>query len=139
MIRMDVARAAGYDSRLRRAEDVDFLLRVMMKQPYGMLGKPLYAYSEHYSLNWQAIAASHFSMLRIHSKYLSRFPLKSLGKMGGRLGKGLVTIAIGIMGLKGLYSQLRPLQSPSSTQLEEFNDARQQVLSREADLVAEVI
>jgi glycosyltransferase involved in cell wall biosynthesis len=44
MVRMEQARAARYDPRLRRAEDADFVLRLLHRQPGCLLPFVTYAY-----------------------------------------------------------------------------------------------
>lgn len=74
LIRMDAARAAGYDASLNHAEDVDFLIRVLHRRRYAVVPAPLYAYSEHESVGLEKILAGLRSLRRVFRKHRSTAP-----------------------------------------------------------------
>ncbi len=49
LIRMHIARAYGYDVRLRRSEDADYLLSLLTQHGYCVMNDVLYAYREYRS------------------------------------------------------------------------------------------
>lgn len=78
MIRLSIAKSVGYDRQLYQTEDTEFLLRILMKYPFAVAGKPQYVYAEHaHSVDINVIVRSHIDLLKIYSKYFRKFPLET--------------------------------------------------------------
>jgi len=58
LIRLDVAKSTGFDQRLKRAEDWDFLLRLLMKNRYCILPDLTYVYNELGSVDFKNVRDS---------------------------------------------------------------------------------
>lgn len=134
MIRVEVAKTAGYDPSFRRTEDAEFLLRILLEHSYAIMGEPLYAYSEYHSLHWQDIITSQASGIRLFNKYWSIFPLTTLWNITMICGKMFATTMINLLGQAGQYSRLRPIMLPTSTCEREFHNARHIVFTQAVEL-----
>ncbi len=74
LIRLDMAKAIGFDGRLRRSEDYDFLLRLLMKHRYCVIPDITYVYSELASVDRHNVNASlHYGKL-VLEKYRKAQP-----------------------------------------------------------------
>lgn len=132
MIRIDCARSSGYDSRFRRTEDMDFLLRVLMEHPFAIMGEPLYAYAEHQSLNWHDIMTSQLNAIRVFYKYLPRFPVITLRNVSISCIKLISIMMIQLLGKSSHYGHLRPMTLPTARQSQDFNIAQRQIHAQES-------
>ncbi len=77
MIRADIAKQARFDPTLRRAEDQDFLLQVLMGRCHISWGQLHYCYAGFKKVSLDEILASYDFQERVYAKYESRFPLSS--------------------------------------------------------------
>ncbi|UCG77260.1 MAG: glycosyltransferase family 2 protein [Nitrospirota bacterium] len=78
LINMEIARRAGYDISLRRAEDMDFMLRILMNNRYAVIPGVHYAYCEMSGIDIRDILLSHANVRRFVVKYLRAHPLISI-------------------------------------------------------------
>ncbi len=77
IIRMQIAKKYRFDQRLRRAEDADFLLNILLGHPYGIHSELNYVYTELNSVDIQNVVHSIKSMQVILKKYKKEFPITS--------------------------------------------------------------
>lgn len=76
MIRLDVAKSIGFDNRLRRAEDANFLLELLLKNYYNISPKITYVYNEFGSTNYRNIKESIENFQLSLKKFRHLFPVK---------------------------------------------------------------
>ncbi len=74
LIRLDVAKEAGYDIHLRIVEDYDFLLKILLKYTYACLSEPLYASTESADLDLKRMMANQLATSEVLQKYRLQFP-----------------------------------------------------------------
>jgi glycosyltransferase involved in cell wall biosynthesis len=79
-----------FDPTFAIAEDVDWLLRVVLEERYGNVGEPLYAYFEGNTFNLRKRLSAAAALLRIWRKHFLRYPAQAcwqsaltLAKAGG--------------------------------------------------------
>jgi glycosyltransferase involved in cell wall biosynthesis len=77
MIRGNVARQAGFDSLLRRNEDMDFLYRVLLNQSFVLWSGLAYVYTGFKRAPLPEILSSYRLAERIFGMYSRRFPFSS--------------------------------------------------------------
>ncbi|NQS92584.1 MAG: glycosyltransferase family 2 protein [Chloroflexi bacterium] len=77
MIRMDVAKKAHFDLDLRRSEDADYLLQILMKYHYGLLPEILYIYQELWKVSREDVLSGYRNRILVFRKYLTDFPIMS--------------------------------------------------------------
>lgn len=78
MVRMDAARAAGFNQKFRRAQDKDFLIRVLLGRDYGISPEPVYAYSQGEAASLAKTLEAYRYRLSLYGQYLTSHPLSSL-------------------------------------------------------------
>jgi glycosyltransferase involved in cell wall biosynthesis len=77
MIRMRIAKRCKFDSALGVAEDVDFLMQILLHHGYGILNRINYAYTEYSTVTLQKLmTGSHFTS-QMFGKQHGKFPLQS--------------------------------------------------------------
>jgi hypothetical protein len=137
MIRLDIARTAGYNFRLLQNEDADFLLRLLTDNPFAVVGDVQYAYVEQsHSTNIDTIIRAQTDLLNIYCKYLRRFPFSTCRQVGLALLKLLLAYGSKITGLEKKITKLRAKSNPTDAQTHEFNLARQRVLEKHKIILA---
>ena len=77
MIRMRIAKLCKFDPRLQVAEDVDFLLQILLHHGYGILNRINYAYTEYSAVTLQKLMIGSRFTGQMFGKHLARFPLQS--------------------------------------------------------------
>ncbi len=77
IMRTQIAKKHRFDQRLRRAEDADFLLHILLEHPYGIHSELNYVYTELNSVDIQNVVHSIKSMRLIVKKYKKIFPITS--------------------------------------------------------------
>lgn len=82
MVRMDAARAAGFNQSFRRSQDKDFLIRVLLGREYGVCGAPVYAYSQAESASLEKTLEGYRYRILVYSWHLKSYPLSSLWEIG---------------------------------------------------------
>ena len=70
MVRADVAHSAGYDARMKLAEDMDYFFRVLDGKEFGSVSECLYFYGEYGSVTFGKIIKSYFHILYAAPKYM---------------------------------------------------------------------
>ena len=128
MIRMSTAREAGYDPRLLLAQDIDFLLQVLLDRCYCVLPVVAYAYMEHASVTSEKILRAHHYVRRIFAKHKDRFPLASRLNILKSLVKSALYRTAFAMGLRKSII-MRRSRKPTSGEATEFRRARGTVLA----------
>jgi glycosyltransferase involved in cell wall biosynthesis len=81
LIRMADAKRETYDTRFPLAQDMDFMLRVMLGKRYAAVPKPYYVYTELASSSPQKILLAHRFVRRMFWKHRHRFPLAAYGRI----------------------------------------------------------
>lgn len=129
MVRMDAARAAGFDAEFRRAQDKDFLLRVLLGREYGVWDEPLYAYSQAEAASLAKTLEAYRHRLKIYGRYLPAYPASALWELVKTLGRLAVFGAAGLLGAERRLIERRwgPLTPEASRA---YQAARARVLER---------
>jgi glycosyltransferase involved in cell wall biosynthesis len=125
MIRMGIAKQVRFDPSLRRSEDADFLLRILLDHSYYVLPDVLYVYAE-YVWATQDIWDGHKYRMRMFRKYSQRFPLSSLvnvGKTAAKLAMYRIVFALGLE----KWMIARRSEPPTAEEANHFEQARQAV------------
>jgi glycosyltransferase involved in cell wall biosynthesis len=89
MVRMGVARDAGFNPEFRRSQDSDFLIRVMLGKRYAVSSVPVYAYSQVEAAGLDKTLEGYRFRLRSYEEYTESYPLRSrveIGKTYARIG-----------------------------------------------------
>jgi glycosyltransferase involved in cell wall biosynthesis len=96
MVRMDLAKEAGFNPAFRRSQDSDFLIRVMLGRTYGASSAPLYAYSQAEAATLDKTLEGYRYRLRCYRQYTDRYPIrarlqmfKTVARMGAYEAAGL--------------------------------------------------
>lgn len=98
MVRMDLAKATGYRPELRRAQDLDFFLRLTADKKFAVLSDPLYAYSEGSSYRKTEVVASLRFERQVFLQQRSQQPIAALretAKLTSKLGVYHLAFALG--------------------------------------------
>jgi glycosyltransferase involved in cell wall biosynthesis len=126
MIRAAVAKQHQFRPDFSEAEDVDFLLRVLQRCRWGVLGEALYTYREHASVSPDKVRANLVTLRRMFLGYRGQFPvasrvnvLKSAAKSG----------AYRVLASAGLWhwAIARRSRKPTATERASFAAARKEV------------
>jgi glycosyltransferase involved in cell wall biosynthesis len=137
MIRMDVAKQTKYDTGFRLSEDNDYLLRILLRHPYGVLSEITYAYTEFESVTLDKIIPSLRNNRQMLAKYRDEYAsstyvpdaklvLKELFyRLGFALGQGERLIA-------------RRSKKPTTEMIQEFDAARRVVYQTRDTLFSNV-
>lgn len=126
MARMEIAKRHGYDRRLRRSEDADFLLRVMMEAQFCVLHDVLYAYAEYRSVSRAELLEAYRQRMRMFWGYRRRFPLGVALRVAESAGKlAAYRLAFAAGGEKALVR--RRSDDPSAEDVREHEAARVRV------------
>lgn len=128
MIRMEVARQCSYDAELPEAEDVDFLLRLMLERRHCVLPEVSYVYAEHASVTPEKILRGHRLWRRILRKHSGGFPLASRTGACWSLAKSALCRCAFAAGLAGALLRRRS-RRPTPEEADEFRAAREAVLA----------
>jgi hypothetical protein len=126
MIRMNEAKQHNYDPGFKVAQDVDFLLQVMLDGYYCILPEALYVYAEHGSVTPEKILSGHRFWRRTLMKHSHRFPVASRMEYGKSLLKSAAYKAAFALGLKRAIISSRS-RKPAAEEVAEFNRARDAV------------
>lgn len=128
MLRASVAQRFRYDLALRRAEDADFLLQVVMAYPYCILHNVLYAYGEYRSTGKAEVLAAYHHRARMFRKWLRHYPVAAATQIGKATARRLIyQAAFAVGGEEWLVRQRS--QSPSAEDTVQYAAARRAVLT----------
>lgn len=140
LIRSSVARMASFDPRLKLAQDVDFLLQVMMRRHYSVLDTHSYVYTEHATISADAdkvMRALRYSRITFR-KYRCDYPFASRRNEWVAMGKELV-YKVGFASGQRQRLIERRSKPPTPNQIDEYRRqfaeverATQRLLSRTA-------
>jgi len=89
MIRMSALGDARFNPELRRSQDSDFLIQVMLGKPYAVVSDLLYAYSQAEAANLQKTLEGYRYRLRCYRQYTRSHPVRSraeIAKTAVRMG-----------------------------------------------------
>jgi glycosyltransferase involved in cell wall biosynthesis len=126
MIRMDLAKKTGFDGRLRRSEDWDFLLRLLMKHHYGVMSEVTYVYSELTSVDFENIDTTFRYNRKVLEKYRAIFPRHYLKNDLSMRSKRIVYRMLFALGM-GEWMVRRRSQKPSPADILNFHRAKETV------------
>lgn len=128
MLRMEAARRFRYDPSLRRAEDADFLLHLLLAYPYCVLHDVLYAYSEYRSIGKTETLAAYLYRMRMFHKWSRRYPLASRIQAGKAAARWLTYQAAFVLGMQDRLVSRRS-QAPTPADIDTYTEARRVVHS----------
>ena len=77
MIRMRIAKSCKFDPRFQAAEDVDFLMQILLHHGYGILNRIVYAYTEYSTVTLQKLMLGNRFAGQMFRKQRVEFPLQS--------------------------------------------------------------
>jgi len=89
MVRMVLAKEAGFNPAFRRSQDSDFLIKVMLGRTYGLTSAPLYAYSQAEAATLDKTLEGYRYRLRCYRQYTGRYPIRArsqIAKTVARIG-----------------------------------------------------
>lgn len=126
MFRTAVARAYGFDPSLTVAEDADFLMRLQREEPFGVLPRILYVYSEHGSVSLEKLLLSAAAQRRIYAKHWRREPLAAAAGIVGSTVKSAVYCGIFAFGAAERLVRRRS-RRPTAQETAEYRAAYRRV------------
>lgn len=133
LLRIEVARDAGYDRSLRFSEDQDLLVKVRRRHAACLLAAPSYVYAQPGSMSFAKMAASYAAQLKIFSKYQREEPLRALLLSAQAVAKREVYRGYYAAGL-GERLVAQRWTRPAAAEVAAFERARSAVASRVSSL-----
>lgn len=133
LLRIEVARDAGYDRSLRFSEDQDLLVKVRRRHAACLLAAPSYVYAQPGSMSFAKMAASYAAQLKIFSKYRREEPLRALLLSAQAVAKREVYRGYYAAGL-GERLVAQRWTRPAVAEVATFERARSAVASRVSSL-----
>lgn len=129
MVRMDAARAAGFNSELRRSQDKDFLIRVLLGRDFGISAEAVYAYSQGEAASLAKTLEAYQYRIRLYGRYLPSYPFSSLWHILLTVARIAVYRAAGLLNADRLLIGMRwePL-TPEAGRA--FEDAKDRIVGR---------
>ncbi|MCC6217528.1 MAG: glycosyltransferase family 2 protein [Polyangiaceae bacterium] len=135
LLRLDVARAAGFDVELRRSQDSDFLIRALLGRRYGVLHEILYAYSQGAAATRAKTIEGYRYRIRSHLRHGRRHPLRVARTVAETALKLALYQAAGERGARWLIERRwQPLERAEAGR---FEAARAVVAGRRRELFGE--
>lgn len=131
LIRADAARQTGFDPAFASVEDMDFLMRLLINQQYGVLPALTYAYRE--SLTERRILLDHRLSWLIHWRYADRYPVSSCVGILSSLAKCAIYKVGFTLGQEEWLKRRRAVD-PALEEAREFRAARQTVSRRMGEI-----
>lgn len=132
MLRGEVARSGGFDPRLRRAEDADYLRRVLHGREYVVLAAPLYVYREDPRGSAARRIRSHPHRRRSLRKLMRQYPVRATARLLESYAKTAIYAGVSRLGLDEAIVRVRN-SPPGEAERRAFEEARaavQAVLDR---------
>ena len=126
MIRMDIARSVKYDPAFPLAQDVDYLLRLLLDRQYCILSDSSYVYTEHATSSLNKIVTALRLTRTMYMKHQERFPLQSRTNAGKTFLKEWTYRAAFTLG-RGEQMIARRSIRPNETYFQAFSDAKASV------------
>lgn len=112
IIRLSHAKQIGYDLQFRTVEDVDFLLALALRYPYGQLNGVYYVYTEFDTINLKKILVANWNAHKMFNKYFRDYPAAVLVNNLKIIGKSVIYVSAFGVGLGGKLIRRRS-QNPS--------------------------
>lgn len=129
IVRMEAARAAGFNPVFRRAQDKDFLIKVLLGREYGIWSAPLYAYSQAEAASLAKTLEAYGYRIRLYGQYLTSFPLIALWEIAKTIARIAVYGAASLMNAdKRLIGMRWDALTPETQRA--YEDARAAVVRR---------
>lgn len=129
MLRMSVARTSRYDSRLRLAEDYDFLLPILLRHPFALQARPTYVYRYEQSKTLGKILHQVRASRLTLRKFLFSHPVGAMRALGRTYAQELYYRGVFAFGHADEI-QGRTSSPATADDHDRFQIARAQVLSR---------
>lgn len=128
MIRMAVAKQHKYDPAFKLAQDVDYLLRVMLDRRYAVLPEALYVYAEYGSVSPRKVLSAGRYLTEMFRKHAARFPLASrLSALKVRAKAAAYRVLFGLGCGRAVIA--RRSRRPTPAESDEYARARRKVLA----------
>jgi glycosyltransferase involved in cell wall biosynthesis len=124
MVRSDAARQISFDPGLAAVEDLDFLMRLLINQSYGILPTVTYAYRE--SMTQHRILQDHHLFRMLHWRYVDRYPAMTCVEILNSLAKSAI-YRVGFAVGQGDWLKRRRSVDPTPDETREFHLAREVV------------
>lgn len=123
MVRMPAVKGRRYDLGLPFSQDMDFFLPVLMENAYGMMPAPLYVYEYQGNPSLPSTLARLRANCRIFAKYLTRYPIAALWKIGVTASKIPFTYLLAATGSLGRFTA-RKFSTASEREIAMFEQAQ---------------
>jgi len=123
MVRIGPAREAGFDPAFRLSQDVDFLLRILLREGHCLLPNVVYAYTEFQTVSLEKVLDQCRFVRRMFWKHRTRFPYTC----GSEIAKSFFKSAVYRLAFRfGFKDRLirRRSTPPNSQDLTEFQRAQ---------------
>lgn len=101
MVRMEAARASGFNAAFRRSQDKDFLIRALLGREYAVLDEPLYAYSQAQAASLDKTLEGYRYQIRGYAQHYRSYPLSVAWEVSKTLGRIAAFRAAGLVGAEG--------------------------------------
>ena len=133
LIQLDIAKSIGFDHQLRRSEDWDFLLRLLMKNRYFILPDITYVYNEHTSVDFANVQGTIHDSKLVIEKYRNLFPRDYwINRLRLRFSLAIYRILF-LLGL-GEFVIGRRSAKPTDGDLQRYRQAKETVKKVEHEL-----
>ena len=126
LIRMHIARAYGYDVRLRRSEDADYLLSLLTQHGYCVMNDVLYAYREYRSTSRSDTLDAYRARMKMLWKRRRQYPFAAPRRVAETALKWGIYQAAFATGRAGALIARRSA-APSQDDIRRFRQAVEQV------------
>jgi glycosyltransferase involved in cell wall biosynthesis len=127
IIRMTFAKQAKYDKNFLLAQDVDFLIKVILNRYYSVLSDPFYVYSELSATTLKKILAALKYTQKMYWKYYKQFPILSVLNIFKAATKSVLYRAIFGLGFDDWIIRHRS-QEPDDIQKSNYENAKKDVM-----------
>jgi glycosyltransferase involved in cell wall biosynthesis len=122
MMPADLAKETGFDTSFPTSEDVEFLLRAVLRKRYAVLPAPLYVYREQGSTTLNRVITTLNHCSRIFMKHFDQHPVSCTIEIAKVRGKQAVYHAAAAL---GLWEQMiaRRSRPPSAAERRQYQEA----------------
>lgn len=137
IVRTETAKRYRFDGNLRRAEDADFLLQLVLEHKYGISPQLHYVYTELDSVDIDNVISSIRGVRLVMQKYSRSYPVASRVIRGKLV---LKTMAYRLSFRLGIHQQVILKRSQRATPVEKmsFEEARRIVFDRQLRLFGDL-
>lgn len=126
MVRMDLARAAGFNPAFKRSQDKDFLIRVLLGRRFCVSDEPLYAYSQGEAASLRKTLEGYRYRVLGYRQHLRDYPMSAGWEIVKTLAKAATYRIAAVLGAdRGLIESRWEPATPAA--LTAFSSARSAV------------